>query len=77
MSAINDFALESALMASRANYVVHAFDLRGNSIAEYGPIPGVHAMRQLADQLIDTYPDCELIMRRLPSAAQDQQGGEQ
>lgn len=77
MNATIDIELESALMASRANFVVQAFDLRGKSIAEYGPIPGLHAMRQLADQLIDTYPDCELIMRRLPCAAQDQQGGEQ
>ncbi len=77
MSAINYLKLESALMAVRANFVVQAFDLRGKSIAEYGPIQGVSAMRQLADQVVEMYPDCQLIMRRLPAAIQASQGGMQ
>lgn len=77
MSAINYLKLESALMAVRANFVVQAFDLRGKSIAEYGPIQGVSAMRQLADQVVEMYPDCQLIMRRLPAAIQGSQGGMQ
>ncbi|OBY92586.1 hypothetical protein A6723_004990 [Pseudomonas sp. AU11447] len=65
MNAITDFELESALAASRASFVVRAFDHQGRILAEYGPILGVHAMRQLADQVGEEHPDCHLTMRRM------------
>ncbi len=75
MNVINDIELESALMASRAKFIVQAFDHHGRAIAEYGPLLGVHTMRQLADQVSAKYPDWNLAMRRLSSSAQHQQGG--
>lgn len=74
MNAINDIELESALMASRAKFIVQASDHRGKAIAEYGPILGVHAMRQFADQVSAKHPDWGITMLRISSPAQHQQG---
>lgn len=71
----DDLRLEESLKSSRAKFIVQALGIDGRVIAEYGPLLGVHTMRQLADQVSAKHPDWNLAMRRLSSSAQHQQGG--